>query len=65
MSMESISKLADVMNTITLDEEEEAVISIEEEEGVGVDHQFGGINAKLCVVARFITEGQVDFPAMQ
>ncbi|KAL8127313.1 hypothetical protein AgCh_014288 [Apium graveolens] len=40
-------------------------LALEPEELVGNDQLFYGYDAKLCVVARFISDGRVDFQAMQ
>lgn len=53
------------MNSISLEDEEEGGFAIEEEIGVNVGTQGQGIDPKLCVVGRFISEGKVDFVAMQ
>lgn len=63
--MASSSSLIEAMNNVLLEEEEEAVLAIEEEEDLVNQQLFSGYNAKLCLVARFLTEGRVDFPAMQ
>lgn len=63
--MDSASSLTEAMNSTTLDEEKEVVLAIEEEQGLGNDQQLNDSNAKLCVVARFISDGRLDFPAMQ
>lgn len=63
--MASSSNILDAMNNITLDDEEEGVLAIEGIEA-NVDNQgFANFNAKLCVVARFLTEGRVEFQALQ
>lgn len=57
------SNIIDAMNNITLEDEEEGGLDIEVEE---VNNgAFAGFNAKLCVVARFITDGNADFQALQ
>lgn len=63
--MDSASNLTEAMNSTTLDEEKEAVLAIQEEQGLGNDQQLNDSNAKLCVVARFISDGRLDFPTMQ
>ncbi|KAK1387722.1 hypothetical protein POM88_015900 [Heracleum sosnowskyi] len=53
-----------MMNNVTLEEEEGglAVDVTEEEE----NHEaFHGLDAKLCLMGRFITDGVVDFPSMK
>lgn len=63
--MASSSNIIDAMNTITLEDEEEDILAIEEEEIQANNNLYSGYNARLCIVGRFITKGQVDFPAMQ
>lgn len=57
--------LEQVMNIISLEEEEECFIELEEETLNENAQHLHGFNAKLCVVGRFVTEGRVDFAAMQ
>lgn len=63
--MASTSSLISDMSNITLEDEEEGILAIEEDEIHANTQLNPGYNAKLCIVARFITEGQVDFQAMQ
>lgn len=59
------SNLEQAMNSISLEDEEEGVFELENEV-LGENTPLAqGFNAKLCVVGRFITEGRVDFAAMQ
>lgn len=53
------------MESITLEDEEEGGLAIEEEVFHKKEQDFNGFDVKLCVVGRFITEGQVDFLAMK
>ncbi|KAK1358247.1 hypothetical protein POM88_051503 [Heracleum sosnowskyi] len=57
--------LSDALNNIVLDDEEEGGLAIDEGITIEGEQPFNGFDAKLCVVAKFLTEGQVDFPAMQ
>lgn len=63
--MDFTNNLVASMNDISLEDEEEGGLALETEEQVGNDQIFSGFDAKLCVVARFISEGRVDFQAMQ
>lgn len=62
--MNSTSKLINAMNTITLEDEDEGVLSVEELQDLGNNKSKKGFDAKLCVVGKFISEGYVDFQAM-
>lgn len=63
--MEGSSSLIQSMSVISLEEEEEGVLCIEgTNEDIGA-FQEQGFDPKLCVVGRFISEGKVDFLAMQ
>lgn len=63
--MASSSHLIQAMQDITLEEEEEGGLALEglEEDGEGAN--FCDYNAKLCLVGRFLSEGVMDFQAMQ
>ncbi|XP_074374723.1 uncharacterized protein LOC141715141 [Apium graveolens] len=63
--MTSTNSLEYTMNNISLEDEEEGGLSIEPETLVEDHHIDNGFNAKLCVVARFLSEGRIDFSAMQ
>lgn len=63
--MASSSSIIDAMNNITLEDEEEDVLAFEIGGTKGNNQGFTNFDAKLCVVARFLTEGRVDFQAMQ
>lgn len=63
--MASTSSITQAMNNISLEDEEEGILAIEDEIPTEGDPVSYGFDAKLCVVARFISEGRVDFPAMQ
>lgn len=63
--MAATSDLINSMNNTTLDDEEEAGLALEEEVFQNTEQVFSGFNADLCVVARFISEGNIDFQAMQ
>lgn len=49
------------MNNISLEEEEIGGLAIEGEEALSNDQLFYGFDAKLCVVAKFLTNGHTDF----
>ncbi|KAL8118945.1 hypothetical protein AgCh_016437 [Apium graveolens] len=53
------------MNVISLVDEEERGLEIEQSVGDVTGLQIQGFDPKLCVVGRFISEGKVDFMAMQ
>lgn len=53
------------MNAISLEDEEEGGLQIEEPTGDVIGLHAQGFDPKLCVVGRFISEGKVDFMAMQ
>lgn len=59
--MASTSDLVTAMNNITLDDEEEGGLALEDEVFQKTESAFTGFDAKLCIVARFISEGNVDF----
>lgn len=63
--MASSESFIQAMNNISLDEEEEESLSLDLLEPSEGEHVLNGFNANLCVVARFLSEGHVDFPAMQ
>lgn len=63
--MASTSGLINSMSNITLDDEEEGGLALEEEVFQNAEQVFSGFNPNLCVVARFISEGNIDFQAMQ
>lgn len=53
------------MNSISLEDEEDGGLALEEEETLDNDRLFYDFDLKLFVVTRFISYGHVDFPAMQ
>lgn len=58
------SNLVQAMNNISLEDEEEGGLEINEEV-LGDNNIHNQIfNANLCVIGRFINEGRVDFEAM-
>lgn len=63
--MNTTNSLTNAMNNITLEDEEEGGLAVGEEAIHNTEQLINGFDAKLCVVARFITEGNVDFQAMQ
>lgn len=56
--------LNQAMNDILLEEEEEGELIIQEEIDVN-ENQYYDCNAKLCLVGKFLTEGVMNFQAMQ
>ncbi|KAL1820446.1 hypothetical protein ACET3Z_015315 [Daucus carota] len=62
--MDNNSNIIQALNNISLEDEEEGGVEIVAEAVEG-EHLQPGFDAKLCVVGRFITEGRVDFEAMQ
>lgn len=63
--MASPSNLIDAMNNISLEEADEGILAVGGEEDLGQQQLFVGFDAKMCLVARFITDGHVYFMAMQ
>lgn len=63
--MDSNSNIIEALNSISLEDEEEGGLEITTETLEGGNTQLQGFDAKLCVVGRFITEGRVEFEAMQ
>ncbi|KAL8158273.1 hypothetical protein AgCh_002828 [Apium graveolens] len=62
----SIGLVLNACDMITPPEDEEkSGLAIDGSEVNENDHVFAGFNAKLCVVARFITDGHADFQALQ
>lgn len=53
------------MNNVTLDDEEEGDIAIEDSDVIQEYDNLQGLNVRLCLVGRFINEGVVDFTAMK
>lgn len=60
--MESITQ---AMNNILLEEEEEGGIALDAENVAENEEIAHNWDAKLCLVGRFLTEGMLDFQAMQ
>lgn len=60
--MESITQ---AMNNILLEEEEEGGIALDVENATANEEQTHNWDAKLYLVGRFLTEGVLDFQAMQ
>lgn len=52
------------MNNITLQDEEEGGLAIDVEEVNDNNHIFAGFNAKLYIMAHFITDGHAEFQAL-
>lgn len=63
--MASTSIIINAMNNITLEDEEDGGLALEEIVGETGGEGFKDFDVKLCLMGRFITEGVVDFPAMQ
>lgn len=63
--MASNDHLIEAMNNISLEDEDEGGLLFDHETLSNNDNPNEGFDAKFCVVARFLTEGQVDFAAMQ
>lgn len=63
--MASTSSIIEAMNNVTLEDEEDGVLTLNDvEKSIGND-SLSGLNPRLCLVGKFITEGVVDFSAMQ
>lgn len=65
VSMATTNEISRMMNSVTLDEEEEGGLALEVTEEEDNQETFHGFDAKLCLMGRFITEGVVDFIAMK
>lgn len=63
--MASTSSILEVMNNITLEDEEDEGLAFQGGEGVEQIDGQGEFNTELCLVGRFLSEGVVDFPLMQ
>lgn len=63
--MTLINNIIQAMNNVTLEEEEEWGLAIEESDDSSQEDTQNVCDAKLCLVGRFISEGNVDFQAMQ
>ncbi|KAK1383072.1 hypothetical protein POM88_020807 [Heracleum sosnowskyi] len=63
--MDSSNELSQAINNISLEEEEEGGLDLVDEEPTNKDQSVFEFDAKLCVVARFLSEGNADFLAMQ
>lgn len=64
VKMVSKDSLIDAMNNISLEDEEDRGLMFDPITLSNNDHLASDFDAKLCVVARFLS-GQVDFIAMQ
>lgn len=53
------------MQNVTLEEEEEGDIAVEDNDVVEDIEALEGFDVHLCLVGRFINEGMVDFTAMK
>lgn len=58
--MDHERQLTQAMNIISLEDEEEGVLEIEDAASVTNNLQTQGFDAKLCIVGRFILEGRID-----
>lgn len=63
--MATSSSLVQAMNDISLEDEEEGGLSLELETNAEAEEGTFGFDAKLCIVGKFLTEGRVDFQALQ
>ena len=63
--MSSSNDLVHAMSNFSLEDEDEGGLMLEPEGVLGGEQLVNGFDARLCVVARFLSEGYVDFPAMQ
>lgn len=63
--MASTSNIIQAMNNITLEDEEEGGLAFDIGVEGGDTEVTGNIDAKLCLVGRFLVEGVVDFGAMK
>lgn len=61
--MASTSNIIEAMNCISLEDEEEEGLAFEVETGEADGNP--DYNANLCLVGRFLSDGVVDFLAMQ
>lgn len=63
--MESSNDLIEAMNNIALEDEDEGGLLLDTTILSNSNSQTQGFDAKLCIVGRFLSEGKIDFPAMQ
>lgn len=63
--MDSTNSLVNAINNISLEDEDEGGLEIITEESTESVLMVNGFDAKPCVVARFLSEGHVDFQALQ
>lgn len=63
--MASSDSLFHAMNNISLEGGEDRGLTLDLAESQDGEQQENGFDAKLCVIARFLSEGHVYFPAMQ
>lgn len=63
--MDQANNLANAINNISLEDEDEGGLEIISDFQSENEQSLVGFDAKLCVVARFLSKGQMDFPAMQ
>lgn len=65
IAMADSSNLVHAMNNISLEDEEDGGIEINEETLIHDTTQNQSFDAKFCIIGRFINEGRIDFEAMQ
>lgn len=63
--MDAENSLVQAMNDVLLEEEEEGGIVVTTGDHLESHKEDYGFDANLCVVGRFLTEGRVDFQALQ
>lgn len=62
--MASVNNITSAMNEITLEDEENGGLSVDySDDNEQVTQSV--FNPKLCLIGRFISEGQIDFQAMK
>lgn len=59
------SSILEVMNNVTLEDEEDEGLAFQGDTGIEQGEGQGDFIAELCLVGRFLSEGVVDFPSMQ
>ncbi|XP_074352306.1 uncharacterized protein At4g02000-like [Apium graveolens] len=64
MASSSMENITQAMNNVLLDDEEGGIAIMDGDEG-GMQDEFSTGNARLCLLGRFLTEGVLDFSAMQ
>lgn len=62
--MDPNNSLVDAMNNISLEDEDEGGLLLDASLLSNNESNVQGFDAELCIVARLLSEGNIDFPAM-